>query len=391
MDEPKPESGPLRSLLFVPASVVVGLVLGAVTKLVLWFLGAIITALWEWLPRQLDVDPGALPYLVVLLGTGGLLVGLGNRFLGYHPEPLDTVMTRVKNGGVVEHKTIPQTLLNTVAALGFGGPLGPEAALVATIGGLYYWVKESLETAALELYRHLRSEPSELGIRIWRSSPAAIIAISLIASFWLIPGGVTTAFVPESSSALGPTLLLGFLTGLAGGALGMLTARVEVTTRSLRFFRERPYIAGIVGGLIVAIAASQSTLVLFSGADQMSALFDGSVADGELFYASGAKWLALMVVFAAGWKGGPIFPLMFISGALAVATAHSIDADPSVMYAAGIAAAVAGAMDSAILGIAVALLVVPTSLIVPILLGAAAAALMQRSFTIIARNRVDVP
>lgn len=113
----------------------------------------------------------------------------------------------------------------------------------------------------------------------------------------------------------------------------------------------------------------------------MQTLFDGTIADGELLYSAAAKWIALMVVLAMGWKGGPIFPLMFISGATAVVIANIASADPVVMYAAGVAAAVTGAMGSAVLGVAVTILVAPTSLIVPIAVGAGTAALVQQLWT----------
>ena len=46
-----------------------------------------------------------------------------------------------------------------------------------------------------------------------------------------------------------------------------------------------------------------------------------------ILYAGVAKWVALLLVIALGWKGGPIFPLMFISGALAVAAGETFGVD----------------------------------------------------------------
>ena len=103
----------------------------------------------------------------------------------------------------------------------------------------------------------------------------------------------------------------------------------------------------------------------------MAVIFDRGTDRAELLYAGGAKLLAVLVVVATGWKGGTIFPLMFLAGALAEGVADATGLDPSVAYAAAIAGAVAGHLRSLPLGAFMALLVVPTSLLLAILVGAA--------------------
>jgi hypothetical protein len=43
-----------------------------------------------------------------------------------------------------------------------------------------------------------------------------------------------------------------------------------------------------------------ASLELFSGAEQMEFLFEGSASNAKLSYAAGAKRIALMAVFALG-------------------------------------------------------------------------------------------
>jgi hypothetical protein len=81
-------------------------------------------------------------------------------------------------------------------------------------------------------------------------------------------------------------------------------------------------------------------------------------------------------VIALGWKGGPIFPLMFISGALAVAAGDALGIEGLALYAGGVVGAVAGGLRSMVLGVLVALLVVPSSLLLPMVAGAAGAGLV---------------
>ena len=99
----------------------------------------------------------------------------------------------------------------------------------------------------------------------------------------------------------------------------------------------------------------------------------------QLLYGGAAKLVAMLVVIAAGWKGGTVFPLMFIAGALAVGAADVLGLQAVVLYAAAIAGAVAGALRSVALGVVVALLVVPASLTLVLLAGAASAAVVLRA------------
>ena len=139
----------------------VGALLGVLTKTVIEFFNGLIAVLWTRLPDQLGVEPSSFLYLAAVLGVGGALVGLGQRYLGYHPRPLEEVQADVKRGLGVDPRTIPRTLGNSIASLGFGAPLGPEAALVAVVGGTFYWAERHMEDLALRTYGLLRGRPED--------------------------------------------------------------------------------------------------------------------------------------------------------------------------------------------------------------------------------------
>jgi H+/Cl- antiporter ClcA len=360
-------------------AIVVGAILGVVMKSVLWLFDGTIYVLWDWLPEQVDVDPESFGYMVIVLGGGGLLVGIGQRFLGYHPDALDVVIEQVKEGEGIDYRTIPRTLLNSVFALGSGGPLGPEAALVAVIGGVYYWAKERMDKVALLAYHTVTGTGEQDTSKPWQYAPAVIAGIVLVLVFRALPGGVDLSYVPTSASpGAASAVLLAVAAGIAGGVLGLGSVHLEGRLRGLGLFDRAPLLTGVVGGLIVAILAVPSFLVLFSGAEQMGALFDGSTSTGEMFYAGVAKWAGLLIVITLGWKGGPIFPLMFISGALAVAAGDAFGVEGLALYAGGVAGAVTGGLRSMALGVLVALLVVPASMVLLMVAGAAGAGLVLR-------------
>jgi H+/Cl- antiporter ClcA len=371
-------AGAMRLLVRVVVTAVgVGAALGALTKAVLELFRRVIDLLWVWLPDQLGVEPTNVAFTAAVLAIGGVLVGLGQRYLGYHPKPLEEVVEDVRRGDGIDHRTIPRTLANSIAALGFGGPLGPEAALVAVLGGVFYWTKQNLEQLAMAAYQVLRGAPAPDDDTRWRYAPAVVAGITLVMVFRALPGGVDLTFVPRPADPATPDLLIpALVAGLVGGGIGVLTDRVEAMARARRLFDRAPVPVALAGGLAVAALATPSHLVLFSGTDSMPALFDGSTSDATIAYAAGAKWVALMLVFATGWKGGPVFPLMFIAGASAVAGGHALGIEPVALYAGGIAGAATGVLGSLAFGALAALLVVPPGLFVLVLAGAAGAGLV---------------
>jgi H+/Cl- antiporter ClcA len=373
--------GSVAALRSLAIGVLIGAVAAVVTKAVLTLYAAIVHVVFTWVPETLEVDGSAAPYLFAALGVGGLLVGLGQKFLGYHPEPLEKVTDAVAAGDGVDYRTIPQTMANSLAAIGFGGPVGPEASLVAVIGGIYYWASERMERFALVAYRTLMGRSDGSYSAAWRYAPSVVAVITTVLVFRAIPGGVDLTFVPEyEGPRSGKVLAIALLSGAIAAAGGIATSAVESRVRARRLFDRAPLILGILGGLIVAALAVGSPLVLFSGAEQMQSLFDGSASNAELWYSAGAKWIALIAVFALGWKGGPIFPLMYISGAIGIAAGASLDFgdEALILYAAAIAGSVSGHLKSVVLGVLVALLVVPASMLIILIAAGAGAGLVLR-------------
>lgn len=360
-------------------AVVVGAVLAVVTKTLFQAVLWVIDVLWDWLPGEIGVEPENWWFVATLLGLGGLLVGLGNRFLGYHPRPLEEVTEDLKEDRPIPHRSIPASLANSAASLGFGGPLGPEALLVSVVGGLYYWVDVRMQGLSRSVFSSLTGQDEGAAGKSWQYAPTLVTAISVVIVFRELPGGIDLSFVPipEEPAAL-QAILLAAIAGLLCGVIGLSSARLHGRLRNLGLFTRSPEVAGVLGGVLVALLAIGGLEVLFSGAEEVRALFDGSLSVPDMAYVGAAKWIALAVVLAAGWKGGPIFPLMFCMGALAVAAGDALGLEVSVLYAGAIAGVVTGALGSIALGVLVALLVVPPALLVPLIVGSAAAGIALR-------------
>lgn len=360
------------TVVMVVLALAVGVVLGVLTKAALWLYEFVVDLVWHWLPEQFGLAGDTFLFMALVLVVGGILVGIGQLLLGYLPRPLEDTVQEVSEGRGVDYRSIPSVLANTLPALGAGAPLGPESGLIAVIGGIYFWLKERMDDSATRAFRSLTGNEEGEVSRPWRLAPSLIAGLTVIAVFRTLSDGADLSAVPAvgDEGAVG-VLLLALATGVLAGLVGIVARRLESGARALRLFDRIPLLAAPLGGLLVAVLALPSTLVLFSGAEEMSALFAGDADPLELLYAGGAKLAAMVVVIAAGWKGGTVFPLMFIGAALAVGVAGIAGLDPAVMYAAAVAGVVAGHLRSLALGVVVALLVVPGSLLLVLIVGAA--------------------
>ncbi len=138
-------------------------------------------------------------------------------------------------------------------------------------------------------------------------------------------------------------------------------------------FRRSPILVAMAAGLVFSTMALGSHFVLFSGQQGIQELVHLGTA--ELLYLTVAKWLALIIAFAAGWRGGPIFPLYFAVSALAVVSNEVIGINPDLVMIAGIVAvSVVFLKGNVPAAFVLSLYVVPLSFSGVILVGAIGAA-----------------
>ncbi|MEL7209615.1 MAG: hypothetical protein AAGK32_15495, partial [Actinomycetota bacterium] len=125
-------------------AVVTGALAGVVTAAFIWCYEEGLDLLWTELPDQLGVDPFRSWWLPAVLVVGGVLVGLGQRYIGDLPIPIDEAMDRWRSGGRIEPSTVPGSAVNSVVVLVSGGPVGFEAALTGIIGGAAAWASDRM-------------------------------------------------------------------------------------------------------------------------------------------------------------------------------------------------------------------------------------------------------
>ncbi len=121
--------------------------LGAVSGIVIWGFIKIVSFLsgliWEKIPETCGT-----PFIMIFVcAAGGLAAGILHKKFGNYPEPLHTVLAKVKKKKHYDYHPMFVMIICAVIPLAFGASVGPEAGLAGIIAALCYWVGDNVAYA----------------------------------------------------------------------------------------------------------------------------------------------------------------------------------------------------------------------------------------------------
>jgi H+/Cl- antiporter ClcA len=355
----------LAGLIGTPAALAAALFLASVHDAEHW--------LWTDLPDALGES--APPwYLVIGLPLAGAVIVVAARSWlpgdGGHAPLLGV------GGGPTALEAIPGVLLAAIGTLSFGAVLGPEAPLIA-LGSV----------AGAAVARLVRLDVREEKVVSAAGSFAAISALfggPLVGGVFMLEGGLGlgAALIPALlpgfvAAALGYVIFLGFgdwgglgvqsisvpdlpfyhgvhaidlisavAVGILAGALltGVRRVAAKVEGREPRI--GMPVLL-LAGGLLVGVIAeladvlgANSQDVLFSGQASIPALLAEDSTKIVLILLA-AKAAAYAVCLGCGFRGGPVFPAIFLGVGLATLITEVTDMSPTAALAIGAGAGMA--------------------------------------------------
>ena len=370
------DTRPGSAAALVGVAIVGGALAALITASFIWLYETGLDLVWNALPTRVGVDPYSSWWPFAILIGGGVLVGLGQRLLGNYPESIEKVVDKWKNHERVEPRTIPATMVNALLALIAGGPVGFEAGLAGLLGGSATWIGDRIHAVRRLVRQAFGADDDESLPAALRQLPYWLAAVAgLITYRWLPFGQLDTGFrFGTFSGDLNVTTVLvsfGFaaVVSVPIAWAAHLANRAEDAAR----FRRAPIPFAMVAGLMFALLAMPTQLVLFSGQTGYQSLPE--LGYGTLAYLVVAKWVALVIALGAGWRGGPVFPLFFSVSAAAVLVANGLGLEADIVMVAGTAAVSAvflkGRIATAFL---LTMYVAPPSYAVVILIGAIGAA-----------------
>jgi H+/Cl- antiporter ClcA len=386
---PEPAAAPDPTAVIKSRNYIVLLVLGAVigvpvATVAYFFLDAVSkvqTEVFTDLPKDLGFHGEPLWWPLPWLALSGVLVALAIRYLpgtGGH-EPSEGF----KSGGPVQPLELFGIIAAAFATLSLGVVLGPEAPLIAIGSGL----------GVLAVHLVKRDAPPMAAVVIGAAGSFAAIATllgsPLVGAFLLmemaglggpmmeivlVPGllaagigslifvglnsltgfgafSLTVPSIPHVGSPNGIEFLWAIVIGVGAAVVATGIFRLATLVRPLvepRRMLLTPVAGLAVGGLAIAFAEGTgrgSSEVLFSGQSALPSLVQQAAGwtVGALLLLIVCKGLAYAISLSS-FRGGPIFPSMFIGAAGGIALSH-IGGLPMIAGAAmGVGAMIAGAL-----------------------------------------------
>jgi len=321
--------------------------------------------LWDWVPGRLGVSGDSRGWILLVLTATGVGVGLAVRLVPGHAGPDPATLALVDPplplitlpgiavtaalglaGGVSLGPENPITSINIALAFALGSRLLPRVpgaawtalAAAGTIGALF----GSPTAAALVLSERSAGQDQR---PLWDRLFAPLVAAAA--------GAVTTVVVanPSFAVSLPPytrvhavDVLSAMVIATAGAIAGLVAVHAfPVAHRALHRLGRPPVVVACGGLLLGALGALGGDLTLFKGLDQIKdlCLHAGRHSAGQLLGLAVVKLAALVVAGSAGFRGGRIFPAVFVGGALGLC-AHALV--PAVPPALAVATAILGVL-----------------------------------------------
>lgn len=354
--------GNLAILLIMGA--VLGAFGGLVVRLFIALFERLQHLLWTDIPAQLPTSWPNSTYTVTVCVVGGVLVGLGAKYLGDYPDNLQQAIQTFTKTGKFDYKHIPQTIVNSLLSLGFGAALGPEAALTSIIGGFCTWTSEKLHLVSSKR----NNFATKLHFRL-------AFLVGLLSGFYAykVTGSGSSGYfnfpvLPYSFEVI--DLIYALVVGLSGFLGGLLFLQLGKYTQ--RLFKNVSGTVGkaVLGGLILGLLGALWPLVLFSGHEGISQLMTtyALASAAALIGVALVKSLATNVLLSTRWKGGQFFPVMFAGSAIGLGVANLAGFPAMVGIVAGMTAMLATTLKKPIVAGLLVLFFFPVNLYPTILI-----------------------
>ena len=363
----------IRSKAYLSA-LVLAAILGAPISAVAYGFLVLVTKLQDWLFTDLpgDLFAGSAPawWPLPWVALAGLLTALAIRHLpgnAGHSPALGFAM----GGAPPRDRDLPGVVLASLATLSLGAVLGPEAPLIAVGGGLaaltVRLVKKDAPPMAVTIMASAGSfaaistlfgSPLLGAFLIMEAAGIAGATLTLVALPGLLASGIgalvfigldswtglgtfslaLTSVPPEVAPTIA-TLLWALPMGAAGALIGWAIRWVGLSVRPLVHANRVVVTTGL--GLLVGLSATlyqvvtgnSFTHVLFSGQDALPALVaDAADYSVGVLVVLGVCKAAAYALSLSAFRGGPVFPAMFVGAVLGMAVSGlpGMDLGPAI-------------------------------------------------------------
>ncbi|EMC9669594.1 TPA: ion channel protein [Escherichia coli] len=377
-------------LLSLPA-VAIGIASSLILIVVMKIASVLQNLLWQRLPGTLGIAQDSPLWIIGVLTLTGIAVGLVIRFSQGHAGPDPACEPLI--GAPVPPSALPGLIVALILGLAGGVSLGPEHPIMTVNIALAVAIGARLLPRVNRMEWTILASAGTIGALFGTPVAAALIFSQTLNGSSEVPlwdrlfaplmaaaaGALTTGlfFHPHFSLPIahyGKMEMTDILSGAIVAAIAIAAGMVAVwclpRLHAMMHQMKNPVLVLGIGGFILGIlGVFGGPVSLFKGLDEMQQMVaNQAFSTSDYFLLAVIKLAALVVAAASGFRGGRIFPAVFIGVALGLMLHEHVPAVPAaITVSCAILGIVLVVTRDGWLSLFMAAVVVPNTTLLPLL------------------------
>ncbi|MCV1713314.1 ion channel protein [Escherichia coli] len=377
-------------LLSLPA-VAIGIASSLILIVVMKIASVLQNLLWQRLPGTLGIAQDSPLWIIGVLTLTGIAVGLVIRFSQGHAGPDPACEPLI--GAPVPPSALPVLIVALILGLAGGVSLGPEHPIMTVNIALAVAIGARLLPRVNRMEWTILASAGTIGALFGTPVAAALIFSQTLNGSSEVPlwdrlfaplmaaaaGALTTGlfFHPHFSLPIahyGQMEMTDILSGAIVAAIAIAAGMVAVwclpRLHAMMHQMKNPVLVLGIGGFILGIlGVIGGPVSLFKGLDEMQQMVaNQAFSTSDYFLLAVIKLAALVVAAASGFRGGRIFPAVFVGVALGLMLHEHVPAVPAaITVSCAILGIVLVVTRDGWLSLFMAAVVVPNTTLLPLL------------------------
>ncbi|ELO3088585.1 ion channel protein [Escherichia coli] len=377
-------------LLSLPA-VAIGIASSLILIVVMKIASVLQNLLWQRLPGTLGIAQDSPLWIIGVLTLTGIAVGLVIRFSQCHAGPDPACEPLI--GAPVPPSALPGLIVALILGLAGGVSLGPEHPIMTVNIALAVAIGARLLPRVNRMEWTILASAGTIGALFGTPVAAALIFSQTLNGSSEVPlwdrlfaplmaaaaGALTTGlfFHPHFSLPIahyGQMEMTDILSGAIVAAIAIAAGMVAVwclpRLHAMMHQMKNPVLVLGIGGFILGIlGVIGGPVSLFKGLDEMQQMVaNQAFSTSDYFLLAVIKLAALVVAAASGFRGGRIFPAVFVGVALGLMLHEHVPAVPAaITVSCAILGIVLVVTRDGWLSLFMAAVVVPNTTLLPLL------------------------
>ncbi|ENC70922.1 voltage gated chloride channel family protein [Escherichia coli P0299917.8] len=378
-------------LLLSPPAVAIGIASSLILIVVMKIASVLQNLLWQRLPGTLGIAQDSPLWIIGVLTLTGIAVGLVIRFSQGHAGPDPACEPLI--GAPVPPSALPGLIVALILGLAGGVSLGPEHPIMTVNIALAVAIGARLLPRVNRMEWTILASAGTIGALFGTPVAAALIFSQTLNGSSEVPlwdrlfaplmaaaaGALTTGlfFHPHFSLPIahyGQMEMTDILSGAIVAAIAIAAGMVAVwclpRLHAMMHQMKNPVLVLGIGGFILGIlGVIGGPVSLFKGLDEMQQMVaNQAFSTSDYFLLAVIKLAALVVAAASGFRGGRIFPAVFVGVALGLMLHEHVPAVPAaITVSCAILGIVLVVTRDGWLSLFMAAVVVPNTTLLPLL------------------------